>query len=63
MFFIAPKFIFIVLGKNVFLKLIAMGRYPTSINLRYIFIQNVFFPYSFLLSFLDFIKVDISNKP
>ncbi|MES1049649.1 hypothetical protein FOA24_09460 [Bacillus thuringiensis] len=35
----------------------------TSINLRYIFKQNAVFPYSFLLSFVDFIKAGISNKP
>jgi len=43
-----------------------MGYRHTSINLRYIFIQNAVFPYSFLLSFIDFIdfiKVGISNKP
>ncbi|QWH81809.1 hypothetical protein EXW46_02015 [Bacillus mycoides] len=36
---------------------------PTSINLTYIFIQNVVFPRSFLLSFIDVIKVGTSNKP
>ncbi|MGH0613051.1 hypothetical protein ACQVPR_30285, partial [Bacillus cereus] len=45
------------------LSLIAMWRYPTSINLRDIFKQNVVFSYNFLLSFVDFIKVGISNKP
>ncbi|QWH31758.1 hypothetical protein EXW51_28055 (plasmid) [Bacillus mycoides] len=35
-FFIGPKFIFIVLGKNVFLNLIAMGAYgETSVALTY----------------------------
>ncbi|PGV24586.1 hypothetical protein COD93_27075 [Bacillus cereus] len=33
-----------------------MWCYPTSINLRYIFKQNAVFPYSFLLSFVDFYK-------
>ncbi|GIX60521.1 hypothetical protein BPADB04_55510 [Bacillus paranthracis] len=45
------------------LKLMGMWRYPTSINLRDIFKQNVVFLYNFLLSFIDFIKVGISNKP
>ncbi|MBC2686416.1 aminotransferase class III-fold pyridoxal phosphate-dependent enzyme [Bacillus toyonensis] len=36
-----------------------MGSCHTSINLRYIFIKNAFFPCSFLLSFMDFIKVGI----
>lgn len=40
-----------------------MGSYHTSINLRYIFIQNAVFPRSFLLSFIDVIKVGTSNKP
>ncbi|PEC56475.1 hypothetical protein COE20_14040 [Bacillus cereus] len=46
-----------------FVSLMGMWQYPTSINLRYIFKQNAVFPYSFLLSFVDFIKVGISNKP
>ncbi len=33
------------------------GRQHTSINLTYIFIQNAVFPRSFLLSFIDVIKV------
>ncbi|KAA0760596.1 hypothetical protein DT250_24155 [Bacillus sp. AR2-1] len=44
-------------------KLLYKGYRHTSINLRYIFIQNAVFSYSFLLSFIDFIKVGISNKP
>ncbi len=40
-----------------------MGSYHTSINLTYIFIQNAVFPRSFLLSFIDVIKVGTSNKP
>ena len=42
---------------------IDMGWDPTSINLTYIFIQNAVFPRSFLLSFIDVIKVGTSNKP
>ncbi|PFM28189.1 hypothetical protein COJ43_30920 [Bacillus cereus] len=45
------------------LSLIVMWCYPTSINLRYIFIQNAVFSRIILLSFIDVIKVDISNKP
>ncbi|PDY37797.1 hypothetical protein COO17_22500 [Bacillus wiedmannii] len=55
--------IFFVLGNYRFLKLMGMWRYPTSINLTYIFIQNAVFPRSFLLSFIDVIKVGTSNKP
>ncbi|EDZ49082.1 hypothetical protein BCAH1134_C0678 (plasmid) [Bacillus cereus AH1134] len=40
-----------------------LGSHHTSINLRDIFKQNVVFLYNFLLSFIDFIKVGISNKP
>ena len=40
-----------------------LGYRHTSINLRDIFKQNVVFLYNFLLSFIDFIKVGISNKP
>ncbi|QWG47917.1 hypothetical protein EXW31_27265 (plasmid) [Bacillus mycoides] len=54
---------FLVLGVFVFLSLRAMWCYPTSINLTYIFIQNAVFPRSFLLSFIDVIKVGTSNKP
>ncbi|QWH15488.1 hypothetical protein EXW38_30340 (plasmid) [Bacillus mycoides] len=39
------------------------GYRHTSINLTYIFIQNAVFPRSFLLSFIDVIKVGTSNKP
>ncbi|QWG62342.1 hypothetical protein EXW60_15500 [Bacillus mycoides] len=39
------------------------GYAHTSINLRYLFIQNVVFSRSLLLSFIDSIKVGTSNKP
>ncbi|PDZ12867.1 hypothetical protein CON70_03380 [Bacillus pseudomycoides] len=41
LFFIAPKFIFIIFGKNVFLNLIAMWHYPfykDNQNLEIIFL-------------------------
>ncbi|QWG81483.1 hypothetical protein EXW27_28730 (plasmid) [Bacillus mycoides] len=38
-FFIAPKFIFIILGKNVFLNLIAMWCYPLMI---FFLVKNLF---------------------
>ncbi|TKC15595.1 hypothetical protein CQB03_26735 [Bacillus paranthracis] len=49
--------------RGILLILIVLWRYPTSINLTYIFIQNAVFPRSFLLSFIDVIKVGTSNKP
>ncbi|PRT27756.1 hypothetical protein C6359_28110 [Bacillus wiedmannii] len=35
----------------------------TSINLKYMFIQRLIFPCNFLLSFIDILKIGISNKP
>lgn len=54
---------FLVLGVFVFLSLMGMGYCHTPINLRNIFIQNAVFSRSILLSFIDVIKVGISNKP
>ncbi|PEX81491.1 hypothetical protein CN450_24515 [Bacillus cereus] len=52
-----------ILGVIKNLSLMGMWRYPISINLRYLFIQNVVFSRSLLLSFIDSIKVGTSNKP
>jgi hypothetical protein len=53
----------LIQGVFVFPSLMVIWWYPTSINLRYLFIQNVFFSRSLLLSFIDSIKVGTSNKP
>ncbi|QWH18221.1 hypothetical protein EXW62_14450 [Bacillus mycoides] len=55
--------VFIIFGTSSSARLMGMWRYPTSINLTYIFIQNAVFPRSFLLSFIDVLKVGTSNKP
>ncbi|MDR4138647.1 hypothetical protein CN498_29555 [Bacillus thuringiensis] len=54
---------FYIINQHYFLATFAFWCYPTSINLSYIFIKNAVFSYSILLSFIDVIKVGISNKP